>query len=155
MFLLIGSRREQHLRDLLTDESLAFDCIVERFFDLCQGTIFKHYPTFGARHDHLMKEVLAQIFAEENPPGIGKTLTDDVQFRGIVDVEERVVDDDNGVTVCFQRLQEPCVVRQAFAFRIFPSSNGIKQPRTRDVLIVSNVKIHLSNKFAGVVCAAL
>lgn len=42
-----------------------------------------------------MKEIPTQIFAKKNPLSIGETLTDDVQFRGIIDIEERVIDDDD------------------------------------------------------------
>ena len=76
---------------MLADKAIALHTIQNGSLDFRQLTIFGQDTELRtACYEHTYK-VHTQVFAEEQPSGVGESLVQDEQLIGIVDIEERIV----------------------------------------------------------------
>ena len=84
-------RSQKHLHHALADKTLACHTEADGLLDFHQLTLLQQHTEHAAAGNEHPHEVGTQIFTEQKPSGIGKTLVEDEKLGGIVDIEERVV----------------------------------------------------------------
>ena len=91
LFRLLLHGSQQNLHHALADKAVACHAETDSLLNLHHRTLLKKNTKHAAASNEHLHEVGTQIFTEQKPSGIGKTLVEDEELGGIIDVEERVV----------------------------------------------------------------